>query len=108
MYLPGHYFYFIAVRPKAPFHRFTNGRFYVYHRGMKNTLLALLLTIATAFAASGQTPKPADPKDVGSMDAIMKAIYDVISGEKGKPRDWDRFRSLFHPDGRLIPSGKNR
>jgi hypothetical protein len=37
----------------------------------------------------------------------MKAVYDVISGDAGKVRDWDRFRSLFHKDARLIPSGKN-
>ena len=79
----------------------------MYHRGMKNIMIALFLMLSTSLFVSGQTPKPADPKDVGSMDAIMKAIYDVISGEKGKPRDWDRFRSLFHNDGRLIPSGKN-
>ena len=54
-----------------------------------------------------QTPKEADPKDVGSIDAIMKAVYDVISGDKGKPRDWDRFRSLFYSDARLIPTSKN-
>lgn len=51
--------------------------------------------------------KGADPKDVGSLDAIVKAVYNVISGDGGKPRDWDRFRSLFHKDARLIPSGKN-
>lgn len=51
--------------------------------------------------------KPANPADVGSIDAIMKAVYDVISGDAGKPRDWDRFRSLFYKDARLIPSGKN-
>jgi hypothetical protein len=31
----------------------------------------------------------------------MAALYDVISGPAGKPRDWVRFRSLFLPDGRL-------
>ena len=51
--------------------------------------------------------RQADPKDVASIDAIMKAVYDVISGDAGKLRDWDRFRSLFHKDARLIPSGKN-
>lgn len=54
----------------------------------------------------GQT-KEADPKDVGSLDAIMKAVYAVISGDAGQPRDWDRFRSLFHKDARLIPTNKN-
>ncbi|MEO6333977.1 MAG: nuclear transport factor 2 family protein, partial [Pyrinomonadaceae bacterium] len=39
------------------------------------------------------TPREADPKDVASLDAIMKAVYDVISGDAGKERDWDRFRS---------------
>jgi hypothetical protein len=54
-----------------------------------------------------QTTKEADPKDVSSLDAIMKAVYDVISGDAGKPRDWDRFRSLFHKDARLIPTSKD-
>jgi hypothetical protein len=52
--------------------------------------------------------KEADPKDVGSMDSIIKAVYDVISGEAGKPRNRDRFRTLFHADARLIPTGKNQ
>ena len=42
------------------------------------------------------------------MDAIVGALYDVISGAKGQARDWDRFRSLFLPDGRLIPSRADR
>ncbi|MFN2502611.1 MAG: hypothetical protein ABR530_11485 [Pyrinomonadaceae bacterium] len=55
----------------------------------------------------GQTTKEADPRDVSSLDAIMKAVYDVISGDAGKARDWERFRLLFHKDARLIPTGKN-
>ena len=51
--------------------------------------------------------KEANPADVASIDAIMKAVYDVISGDAGQKRDWDRFRSLFYKDARLIPSGKN-
>src|SRR5690606_4783515 len=73
---------------------------------IKSILLSVIcfLSIGTANA---QTVKEADPKDVGSVDAIMAAVYDVISGDAGKARDWDRFRSLFHKDARLIPSGKN-
>lgn len=49
----------------------------------------------------------ADPADVGSVDAIIHALYDVISGPAGQARDWDRFYSLFIPDGgRLIPTGR--
>ncbi len=44
----------------------------------------------------------AKPDDVKSMDAILAAIYDTISGPAGG-RDWDRLRSLFHADARLIP-----
>jgi hypothetical protein len=46
----------------------------------------------------------ANPTDVASMDSIIAALYDVISGPAGK-RDWDRFRSLFVPGARLIPTG---
>ena len=45
----------------------------------------------------------ADPADVESVDAIVRAVYEVISGDVGEARDWDRFRSLFVPDARLIP-----
>ena len=37
------------------------------------------------------------------MDAILTALYDVISGAAGAPRNWNRFRSLFAPDARLVP-----
>ncbi len=59
--------------------------------------------------AGGQTatPPPADPADVVSVDAIITAVYDVISGPAGQGRDWDRFRSLFVPEARLIPVGRS-
>jgi len=46
----------------------------------------------------------ANPADVASIDAIIAAAYDVISGPAGKKRDWDRERSLFFPGARLIPT----
>lgn len=55
-------------------------------------------------AATPSTPAP-NPADVGSIDAIVNAVYDVISGPAGKKRDWDRMRSLFIPGARLIPTG---
>ena len=47
----------------------------------------------------------ANPADVASVDSIISAVYDVISGPAGKKRDWDRMRSLFVPGARLIPTG---
>ena len=48
----------------------------------------------------------ADPADVASIDAIVRAAYDGISGAAGEKRDWDRERSLFYPGARLIPTAK--
>src|SRR5690348_7729020 len=55
---------------------------------------------ASASATTAAAPA-ANPKDVESLDAIVAAVYDVISGPPG-PRDWNRFNSLFAPDARLI------
>jgi hypothetical protein len=45
----------------------------------------------------------ANPADVESIEAIVAAAYDGISGPAGKKRDWDRERSLYIPGARLIP-----
>jgi len=70
--------------------------------------LAASLVLLSAPALSGQqvrdlVPPEADPADVESIDAIVTATYDVISGPAG-PRDWDRFRSLFAPGATLAPT----
>ena len=51
------------------------------------------------------------PSDVASLDQVVAALYDVISGPAGQARDWDRLRALFHPGARLLrtivsPEGK--
>ena len=68
-------------------------------------LLAVAVALPSSVSAQEGTPT-ADPADVESLDAIMAAVYDVISGGKGVERDWDRFRSLFAPGARLIPVGR--
>jgi len=40
-------------------------------------------------------------KDVESADAIINAIYTVISGPAG-PKDWDRERYILHPEARMM------
>jgi hypothetical protein len=57
-------------------------------------------TSPSATSPSPSTPE-ASPKDVQSLDAIVAAIYDVISGPPGA-RDWNRFNSLFAKEARLI------
>jgi hypothetical protein len=87
-------------------------------------LASLLVTIAFVISVNAQTPSPtptpaaspaqtapaapaANPADVATMDSIVAALYDVISGPPG-PRNWDRFRSLFAPGARLIPTGRRQ
>lgn len=65
---------------------------------------AVPLSVAAQDAApAASAPAPAArASDVSSLDAIMAAVYRVISGPKGQQRDWDRMRSLFVPGARLI------
>ncbi len=45
------------------------------------------------------------PADVGSIDGILQAFYDVISGPAGQPRQWARDRTLYVPGVRLVTVG---
>lgn len=73
---------------------------------MRSFVCALALLLASTAVAAQDQPPAANPKDVASMDAILAALYDVISGPAGQKRDWNRMRSLFVPGGRLIAAGK--
>jgi hypothetical protein len=86
---------------------------------MRLSIITAALVLGLAAPAAAQTPAPAPapsasptpgaaPADVASPEAIVAALYEVISGDAGVARDWDRFRSLFHPTARLMPSGLNR
>jgi hypothetical protein len=82
------------------------------HRSFALLLSATLLAAPLTNVAAQQPPAAAqpeipaaDPKDVESVDAILAAVYDVISGPAGQKRNWDRMRSLFAPGARLIPTG---
>lgn len=58
---------------------------------------------APSIAIQAQRPAPR-PADVASVDAIVAALYDAVSGPAG-PRDWNRLRSLFSPDGKMAKVG---
>jgi hypothetical protein len=62
--------------------------------------------IATPAPATATAPaSAARPADVETIDGIVAALYDVISGTAGQARDWNRMRSLFAPEGRLMAVG---
>lgn len=65
-------------------------------------------------AAASRSGAPAEPRrveadaaDVESPEAIVQAMYDVVSVPAGEKRDRDRLRSLFLPEARLIPTGRS-
>jgi hypothetical protein len=72
---------------------------------MTRSSFALLgLLLAPVLDAQQPAPAPVNPAEVASIDATLASLYDVISGPPGQARNWDRFRGLFAPGARLIPS----
>ena len=72
--------------------------------------IGAVLCLFGGAGARAQQPPPAAPpaadsQDVASVDAVLAALYNVISGDSGQVRNWNRFRSLFAPGARLIPVG---
>jgi hypothetical protein len=41
-------------------------------------------------------------EDVQSIDAIVKALYESISGAAGVPRQWERDAELYRPETRFF------
>lgn len=74
----------------------------------KLVMLAAVVLFCTTTKATvfNRDSIPADTKDVSSPEAIVAAVYEVISGAAGQKRNWDRMRTLFVPDARMIPTGK--
>ena len=71
----------------------------------RSTQLPPTTPVISAAELAAKVPAP-KPDDVKSIDAIMHAAYDVISGPAGS-RDWNRFRSLFLPQARFTQVGKS-
>jgi hypothetical protein len=72
--------------------------------------------LTAAFSGLSQT-KPAvqvkipiivaRPEDVSSIESIVKADYESISGGVGVPRQWGRDLSLYGPHGWFVGIGTN-
>jgi hypothetical protein len=62
-------------------------------------LAVVAITLMAAPVAAQRTGTR--PPDVESPEAVVTALYRVISGPASRDRDWDRFRSLFLPGARL-------
>lgn len=83
---------------------------------MKYTLLFLFLNFMSLNVMAQEkntasiqmdTSYQVEAKDVSSIDGIVAALYDVISGPAGAPRNWARMKALFKPSARLNATGKS-
>ena len=75
----------------------------------RNSLLSLFASAIIATCATAQTAGKAPahvevptieprPADVATLDGLIAAYYDVISGPAGQPRQWSRDRTLYIPE----------
>jgi len=72
-------------------------------------LIVILLLFSAHKTVQAQTDSfPAATKDVESIDAIIRSLYDVISGPAGQARNWNRMRSLFLPEAKMIATGTSQ
>ncbi len=60
--------------------------------------LAIILLFLLNKNLEAQT---ADPNDVASIDSIIQAYYEVVSGPAGQERQWARDSTLHYPDARV-------
>ncbi|GAA3569382.1 hypothetical protein [Snuella lapsa] len=79
------------------------------------TILAIALISTTVKAQDASTPQKndtvkeqaIDSSKVLTLNGTVKALYEVISGEKEEKRNWEFFKYLFLPDAKLIAYGKD-
>lgn len=55
--------------------------------------------VAAQVPVATVAPRPAD---VATLDGIVRAYYEVVSGPAGQPRDWARDRTLYIKDLRFV------
>lgn len=76
----------------------------------KLILISLFVLLGGAFSVFAQNAKKPveiatiEPRaeDVGSIDGMVKAFYEIVSGGVGVPRQWSRDKTLYIPDVRFV------
>ncbi len=66
----------------------------------------LLILFVSAMTSRAQNIYPLK-EDVSTLDGIIKAYYDVVSGPEG-PKQTERDRSLHHPSANIMISGVDK
>lgn len=68
--------------------------------------LSLIISLMITLPLSLFSQESTYINDVQSIESIMKALTEVISGPGDQARDWERFKYLFTKDAKLIPTQK--
>jgi len=75
------------------------------------SLFCLIINSCAAFAQETAKPNPSKiiveeiaprPEDVGTLDGIIKAYYETITGPAGQARQWARDRTLYTPGMKFV------
>ncbi|WGD33932.1 hypothetical protein [Olleya sp. YS] len=70
-------------------------------------MLSLFLCVVVNAQESTKAVYPLKA-DVETLDGIINAYYDVISGPANQARNWERDASLHHPDALITVTGKDK
>jgi hypothetical protein len=82
--------------------------------GPASILVAVVSALYAAAAFGQENPKPKhvevqtiEPRaeDIATIDGMVKAYYEVVSGPAGRPREWARDRTLYIQDLRFVDVG---
>jgi hypothetical protein len=85
-------------------------------RSVRVFAAAFLVSLFSGLSMAQQAPAPhidvpaivPRPEDVASIDGIMKAFYEVISGPAGQARQWSRDRTLYIADIRFVSMSEDK
>jgi hypothetical protein len=74
------------------------------------TALTVVLTSAATLTVTHTRAQDlqSDAPTLSSVQGTLDALYSVISGDAGTPRDWDAFRDLFADGAQLRAMRQNR
>jgi hypothetical protein len=75
---------------------------------MKRSIILILSLFVISLTVKAQDASEQYLNKVQTLDNTIETLYGVISGKKGEERNWELFKYLFHPDAKLIPTGKNQ
>jgi predicted metalloprotease with PDZ domain len=92
-----------TMRLAAPLMKITNTKKHVLEFMEQPTEQQVLVRNAWLSTPGKPVTPTAKYEDTKDIDAITKTLYAVISGPPGK-RNWERFRSLFHPSASMAAS----